>query len=171
MKSSAEDILKGYTFKLSEMYIRGMLEEDIETVLSMERAAFGTMAYHARDFLSAISGAYDFPFALMGKTEDPEHAGILGYAVVRLLGPEAELQTITVRETMRGQGLGKILMAEVLRLSREHGASRIFLEVREHNTAAKALYESFGFCPQYKRKNYYRDPAEDAVVMQKGIEC
>jgi ribosomal-protein-alanine N-acetyltransferase len=60
-------------------------------------------------------------------------------------------------------------MNEVVRLAKLRNCEFIFLEVRESNTAALALYGSFGFKVSGRRNNYYRNPVENAIVMVKEI--
>ena len=62
--------------------------------------------------------------------------------------------------------MGGLLVQGVLQKARNRGASDVFLEVRESNAAARALYERLGFRVQGRRSRYYRDPEEDALVMK-----
>lgn len=93
--------------------------------------------------------------------------GLAGYAVLRIIAPEAEIENICVAPACRRSGVGETLMAEMLRLAAERGADRVFLEVRAHNEPAKALYLKKGFAESYRRKNYYQGPTEDAIIMMK----
>lgn len=93
--------------------------------------------------------------------------GLAGYAVLRIIAPEAEIENICVAPACRRSGVGETLMAEMLRLAAERDAERIFLEVRAHNEPAKALYLKRGFVESYRRKNYYQGPTEDAIIMMK----
>lgn len=144
--------------------IKAMCQEDIPEVLLLEREAFGQMAWHAEDFESAISSKCDFPLVIQAGTDS---IGLAGYAVLRIIAPEAEIENICVAPACRRSGVGETLMAEMLRLAAERGADRIFLEVRAHNEPAKALYLKSGFVESYRRKNYYQGPTEDAIIMMK----
>ena len=93
--------------------------------------------------------------------------GLAGYAVLRIIAPEAEIENICVAPACRRTGAGNALMDEMLRLAAEQDAKRIFLEVRAHNEPAKALYRKKGFVESYRRKNYYQGPTEDAIIMMK----
>ena len=64
----------------------------------------------------------------------------------------------------QSQGLGSTLVHELADVARNHNATRIFLEVRESNAAARGLYEKCGFTITGRRKSYYNHPAEDAVL-------
>ena len=144
--------------------IEAMCQEDIPEVLRLEREAFGQMAWHADDFESAISSKCDFPLVIRAGADS---IGLAGYAVLRIIAPEAVIENICVVPTCRRTGAGNALMDEMLRLAAERGAERIFLEVRAHNEPAKALYLKKGFTESYRRKNYYQGPTEDAIIMMK----
>lgn len=144
--------------------IEAMQLEDIPEVLRLEREAFGQMAWHAEDFESAISSKCDFPLVIQAGADS---SGLAGYAVLRIIAPEAEIENICVAPVCRRSGVGETLMAEMLRLAAERDAERIFLEVRAHNEPAKALYRKNGFVESYRRKNYYQGPTEDAIIMMK----
>ena len=140
--------------------IEAMRLEDIPEVLHLEREAFGQMAWHAGDFEAAIASKCDFPLVI-------RTTGLAGYAVLRIIAPEAEIENICVAPACRRSGVGEALMEEMLRLAAERNAERIFLEVRAHNEPAKALYRKRGFVESYRRRNYYQGPTEDAIIMMK----
>ncbi len=86
---------------------------------------------------------------------------VRGWAALRSLGEgEGELLQIEVAEGYRRRGLARALLAEAL-------AGTVFLEVREGNAAAIALYSTLGFVVIGRRKDYYREPREDALVMER----
>lgn len=78
---------------------------------------------------------------------------------------EMEVYNIAVHAGFRRQGLASRLLASALPLAYDAGIERVFLEVRERNTPAIALYRSFGFEECGRRKAYYADSGEDALVM------
>ncbi len=94
---------------------------------------------------------------------------VAGFVLVRFAADEAEILTIAVRPKLRRRGIGRLLMADVIRrLYREHIAS-LFLEVEGANAAAVALYRKLGFVVAGERKNYYAQPAHGdagALVMR-----
>jgi len=77
---------------------------------------------------------------------------------------EWEIENIVVAGPARRHGLGVRLVGELLRLARLRGTKAIFLEVRESNRAARALYEKCGFVVIGDRKGYYRNPDEAAII-------
>lgn len=87
-----------------------------------------------------------------------------GFLVAQPIGDEWELENLAIAADARRRGLGTRLLGELLDRARAAGANAIFLEVRESNHAARALYEKWAFVESGRRKNYYRDPTEDALV-------
>jgi ribosomal-protein-alanine N-acetyltransferase len=92
-------------------------------------------------------------------------SGILGFAVVSCAAEVAELESIAVHPSARCQGIGKGLCHAVFDWARTAGAEVIELEVRASSVAAHALYASLGFTKQGRRRNYYRNPVDDAILM------
>ena len=104
----------------------------------------------------------------------------VGYACVRdghvlayggmLIAPfEGQITNVAVHPEARRQGLGRCVTEALIRDAEERGLEQIALEVRASNAAAIALYESLGFAVAGRRKNFYRRPAEDALVMVKAL--
>ena len=93
------------------------------------------------------------------------HGRVLaGFVVARVNAEDCELENVVVSRAARRRGIGSKLVAALLQEARNRGAERVFLEVRESNSAARALYEKCGFEIHGRRKSYYRDPSEDAVL-------
>jgi len=95
--------------------------------------------------------------------------GLLGYVVALVLGPEAEIADLAVAPESRRLGIGRALLERVLAELGEAGARTVYLEVRESNQAARALYEANGFGSAGRRRGYYRHPVEDALVLMREI--
>ena len=94
-----------------------------------------------------------------------DHGTILGYAVLRILADEGEIQRIGVYPHYRRQGIARKLMDAMVTFARARGVRSIALEVRESNLGARNLYDSYGFRQEAVRKGYYHNPAEDAIIM------
>jgi [ribosomal protein S18]-alanine N-acetyltransferase len=90
---------------------------------------------------------------------------VVGFAVLGGAAGFAELEMVLVAADMREQGIGRALCRYAMRWAAERGAATVELEVRASNRAAVALYESLGFARQGVRRDYYREPVEDAVLM------
>ena len=95
-----------------------------------------------------------------------EEEAVLGYCVFRIISGEGELLRVAVSPEFQGRGLSKKLMDQMVEYSRKKKAETIFLEVRESNEKARNLYRSYGFSEEGIRKDYYRNPVENAVIMK-----
>ncbi|MFK4754543.1 ribosomal protein S18-alanine N-acetyltransferase [Oceanobacter antarcticus] len=91
---------------------------------------------------------------------------IVGFAVVTQVAGEAELLDIAIHPDYQGHGLGQQLLQHLLDMVAANGNERMFLEVRESNRAAIAVYEKLGFCQVGVRSNYYpaKQGREDALM-------
>jgi [ribosomal protein S18]-alanine N-acetyltransferase len=96
--------------------------------------------------------------------------GLVGFAVGKMVGvgpgSVAELESVAVRAEARRIGVAMALCAAVVAWCRELGAGTLELEVREGNEAAIGLYSGLGFVVVGRRRGYYREPVEDAVLMR-----
>ena len=95
---------------------------------------------------------------------DPE-SYVAGYVSVWYQGEEAHITEIAVREPLRGNGIGELLLIGALRAAMDHGSKVMTLEVRVSNFIAQRLYEKYDFNSVGTRKGYYSDNREDAAIM------
>jgi ribosomal-protein-alanine N-acetyltransferase len=97
--------------------------------------------------------------------------GVVGFCVLAIVpaGREAEVRNVAVHPERRRRGLARFLLRAAIDRARDAGAETVFLEVRESNHAARALYSSLGFAETGRRAAYYADPCEDAVLMALGV--
>ena len=93
----------------------------------------------------------------------------VGYVMMYNVTDEGEIANVAVSDEYRRRGIGEALMNEALDLAKDNGVVIVYLEVRYSNTAARSLYTKLGFAEIGLRKNYYKSPTEDAVLMAKGI--
>lgn len=99
-----------------------------------------------------------------------EKDGVLvGYLLAVLIEDEAHLGNLAVHPSERCSGVGQRLLDDLIQTARERRIVRITLEVRESNEIARNFYYSNGFIDIAMRKNYYRNPVEDAIVMLRGL--
>jgi ribosomal-protein-alanine N-acetyltransferase len=91
---------------------------------------------------------------------------VAGFVVGRQVADEWEIENIAVTGSARRCGLGTRLLGEFLNMVRSGGGTEVYLELRESNHAARALYEKWAFQEAGRRKSYYRDPDEDALVLR-----
>jgi len=92
-----------------------------------------------------------------------EGPSILGFLIAHHLAPEWELENLVVAPGARRKGLGTCLLEALLHAARETNGS-VFLEVRESNAPARALYENAGFKQTGRRHSYYKSPSEAAIL-------
>jgi ribosomal-protein-alanine acetyltransferase len=95
-----------------------------------------------------------------------QEGSVAGFIVGRQVKDEWEIENIAVTGAARRCGLGSRLVGELLDLVRKRGGKSVFLEVRESNHAARSLYEKWAFLEVGRRKMYYQNPAEDALVLK-----
>lgn len=132
--------------------------EDAPRCAELERLLFAEDdPWTASAFADAIVAGHSYLAARCGER-------LVGYAGVRVTGPEAEVHTIAVDPAHQGCGTGRALLRELL--SRAPGAT-VFLEVRTDNEAAQALYRSEGFTVVGIRRGYYRPSGADAYTMRR----
>ena len=102
-----------------------------------------------------------------GEPTDPaagEQSGVVAFLVAHKIDREWELENIVVADAFRRRGLARLLLGSLITQAREERGASIFLEVRESNQSARALYRNAGFEDTGLRKRYFADPAEDAVL-------
>lgn len=90
---------------------------------------------------------------------------LVGYAGMWVILEEGHITNIAVAKEQRGHGIGKMLVSALIKKAHEMSLIGLTLEVRESNTAAINLYESFGFISVGERNDYYHYPTEDAIIM------
>ena len=91
---------------------------------------------------------------------------IVGYVVALEAADEGEILNLAVAEAGRRRGLGRALVEAIVAALTERGVRQVYLEVRESNAPARALYAGFGFKEVGRREAYYRRPVEDAMVLR-----
>lgn len=143
------------------MLIRPMTENDLDRVVIIENACF-TDPWSRENFEDSLKE----PTAhLLVMTAGTGVEGIVGYCCLYHMLDEGEIVNVAVAPEYRQKGYGAALVRELMRLGKDLGAERFFLEVRAGNTAGKRLYESLGFGSCGIRKGFYSNPREDAVLM------
>lgn len=92
---------------------------------------------------------------------------LLGYVGSQTCLDETDMMNIAVSPASRRQGVARALIEALISALRQHGSKQLTLEVRASNGPARQLYESLGFLQVGLRKNYYRNPKEDALILRK----
>jgi len=99
----------------------------------------------------------------------PDGGNINGFVILRSMGDVGELLLIAVEKAVRRSGIADVLMESALLYASMNFLESVFLEVRAGNAAAISLYEKHGFWNVRTRKDYYSDPVEDAIVMEREV--
>ena len=138
---------------------RKMAVEDVPAVVDLDQKSF-SLPWPERSFRFELT---DNPAARCWVAE--LDGNVVGMIVVWLIVDEAHVATIATHPNYRRQGIGKQLLAYALRHLIQDGARSSFLEVRESNLAAQEMYRKFGYEATGRRRRYYRDNDEDAILM------
>ena len=146
---------------MKTLRIESMRPEDLPEVMAIEKQTF-PVPWTRQNFLHEIR---DNPFSSNWVVRS-EAGEIVAYANVWVVDRELRINNIAVREASRRQGYGAGLMIHLTELGRGKGCECASLEVRPSNLPALRLYEKLGFRVVARRKGYYSDSREDALVMR-----
>ena len=138
--------------------VRPMEVRDRIQVEELERSCF-SQPWSDKLLMETLESRFDTCFVYA------EGERVLGYGVVRVIADEGEIQRIAVFPEYRRRGIAGKLMDAMVDHARAMGASCLSLEVRESNTGARNLYETYGFSQEAVRGGYYSNPTEDALIM------
>ncbi|MGE5375116.1 MAG: ribosomal protein S18-alanine N-acetyltransferase [Bacteroidota bacterium] len=139
--------------------IRRMTVEDIPTVVQLDHISF-SLPWPERSFRFELTSN---PASRCWVAE--VDGQVVGMIVAWLLVDEMHIATISTHPDYRRHGIGTRLLANILLHGMDEGATSSFLEVRESNLAAQEMYRKFGYETAGRRKRYYRDNDEDAILM------
>ncbi|MBV2367066.1 ribosomal protein S18-alanine N-acetyltransferase [Streptomonospora sp. NEAU-YY374] len=149
-----------------------MTEYDIGPIMALENDLFGADAWSESMLRSEF--AEPTRHYVVACRDDTAEGGagtgsdgggpVLGYAGLRSVPPEGDVQTIAVDRAWWGRGIATALLTELLTRAYSQEVTDVFLEVRSDNRRAQELYRRFGFVDIGVRRNYYRDA--DAIVMR-----
>ena len=137
--------------------VRVAEKEDAAILARLESACFSD-GWSCASLASHLSG--EGGLALLAEADGEP----VGYLTARLLAPECELYRIAVLPNSRHTGLASALMDAFFDILKAENCPALFLEVRESNAPAIALYKKYGMTQVGVRKNYYRDPKENALL-------
>ena len=140
--------------------ITEMEERHLDALEEVERACFAHP--WSREGLAAELSS---PTALFLTAEEEETGAVAGYVGSHLVCGECYIDNVAVLPEQRRRGTASALLEELIRRVKAQGGVFLTLEVRESNAPAIALYEKLGFQTVGRRKNYYREEHEDALLM------
>ena len=152
------------TIPTRHLAIRAARRDDVDAVAAIERRAFSD-PWSANSFRALFGN----PLVHFAVAEDAIAGRLLGYVVAWFVVDEAEIANLAVSDEARRSGIGARLLDHALSAAEQRQCRVVFLEVRESNAAARALYASRGFEVAGRRSRYYRKPVEDALVLRRGL--
>lgn len=134
----------------------------LHKILEIENRSFSA-PWSLNGFLQELENPVAQLWALMSDKV------LLGYLCFWTVQDEMQLLDLAVHPEYRRRGHGGFLLAKMIELALSKGIPRIWLEVRVSGSSARTLYEKFGFVESGRRRNYYTDPSEDAIVMSLDV--
>jgi ribosomal-protein-alanine N-acetyltransferase len=142
---------------------RPMTKDDLDEVMTIECSAY-RYPWSSGFFLQElqVACARSILAELDGK--------ICGYVLFWLLPGSIDVHNLAIAPEFRRRGIARMLMGQVVAAASAQSATRVTLEVRQSNEAAKRLYASLGFVQTGLRKGYYSDDGEDAFTMALELE-
>ena len=143
--------------------IRSAVPADAASLVAIERRCFSD-PWSEASFREALGSSWTFGLAAQGSR------GVAGYLIAREVAGTGEVLNLAVAPEFRRRGVGGALLEAGLAALRRRRVTEVFLEVRESNRSAQALYAGHGFRPVGQRAAYYRNPKEDALVLRLALE-
>ncbi len=143
--------------------LRYMKKEDIDGVLTVEKESFST-PWTEKLFYDEVENPRTVYFVAV--TDNGE---IVGYGGMWHVVDEGQITNIAVKKNCRGEGVGSKILESLIKWAKDNEILVIQLELREGNTAAFGLYKKYGFSVVGKRKDYYKNPTEDAILMDLAV--
>ncbi len=147
---------------MPDVTFRKMKDKDLVEVVEIEKETF-TDPWSYDAFNGDLANDLSWPLTALVNNV------VVGYCALYIVAGELQIGNFAVAPKFKRQGIGRKMMDEVIRVAREHECAYIYLEVRESNLAAIALYVSFGFVNVGRRVGYYRNPRESAILMAKEL--
>lgn len=140
------------------MDFRRSIPADATGITALEEEIFSD-AWSYRDIQDLICTEGGMCFTAIDGGE------VIAYVIGRLIAPEGEIYRVAVAPHKRQRGIGYRLLDYAVKTAKGQGLERLFLEVRSKNVPAIRLYTAYGFKEIGIRKNYYKNPDDDAIVM------
>jgi len=136
--------------------IRDAALDDLPAILAIEQASPSAAHWTAGQYENRIKDGV----VIVAERD----ARICGFLCARVAAGEWEMENVVVAAESRRNGIASALIRTLLTKWNESAGSAVLLEVRESNVAARALYEKCGLCQVGRRRCYFRDPNEDAIL-------
>ena len=139
-----------------------MAEEDLDIVSAIEKEVFQD-PWSLNAFKTDLKNSMAWPMVAEFEKK------VVGYSNIYIVAGEIQIGNFAVAPGFRNRGVAKRMMNEIFDKAGEHNCHSIFLEVRESNVPAIELYKKYGFAATGKRKDYYSNPRENAIIMVKEL--
>ena len=140
--------------------IRSAALTDVSAILAIEQQAPGAAHWTAEQYKKLVGSG-----VVLVAEEAAEEAGKLcGFICAKAVASEWEIENVVVAAAFVRRGAANELVCELIQRAAGEAASAVLLEVRESNLPARRLYEKHGFREVGRRRGYYRDPVEDAIL-------
>jgi ribosomal-protein-alanine N-acetyltransferase len=136
--------------------IRSALLNDVPAILAIEQQAPSAAHWSSEQYRKLVGSG----LVLVAEETDT----ICGFVCAQAVSGEWEIENVVVADGFLRRGIASELVREMIQRAQNEAASAILLEVRESNLSARRLYEKHGFREVGRRRAYYRDPAEDAIL-------
>ena len=150
--------MMSYSLKKSWTDFRSFADQ----ILEIENYSF-PVPWSAKAFEEEINNSISNFWAIISDQK------LLAYICFWMFDREIHILNFAVHPQKRNLGLGKLLLENVVKAGNADGVENILLEVRPSNTPALSIYKKFGFVEAGRRKAYYSDSREDAIVMVLGL--
>ncbi|MEB3225467.1 MAG: ribosomal protein S18-alanine N-acetyltransferase [Synechococcus sp.] len=156
----------GDTVACLSLQLQPLTDQHLNQVLALDQLCFGGL--WSRDgYLREMESPNSTLLVLPTPNNE---AQLLGLGCLWAIVEEAHITLLAVHPGVQGQGLGQLILLGLLQDARQRGLERATLEVKASNQKAIALYEKFGFKQAGRRKGYYKDTGEDALILwRKGL--
>ena len=151
--------------------------QHIREIIRLERSCSTAAHWSEQQYFDLLSDESSPRLVLVAEMASehplisPDDPVLLGFLVAHHLAMEWELENIVVAPEARGKGVGTRLMEEFLAHAKRTNSEFVFLEVRESNSSARGLYNKLDFQETGRRKSYYMNPLEDAVLYCKNLQA
>jgi len=149
------------------VWIRPMVPADIPPVMAIANSLPDAPHWRAEVYQDMVDPARS-PARICLVAENSEWR-LVGFGVMVLIPPQAELEAIAVTGECQLRGIAGNLLSDLLIELKRVGITEVTLEVRESNRTAQAFYRASGFIETGRRRGYYADPQEDALLMKRGV--
>ena len=145
--------------------VRPATKQDLWALMDLEQVCFPHDAWGETALLSHLESPICATLLCC------EEERVVGALLTQNIHPEFEILRISTHPAFRKKGVAKALLEAALATLIQEGYTKGLLEVREGNTPARCFYESVGYLPVGKRKNYYQNPTEDALLMEIHLQA